>query len=475
MSAGARAAVSGGLPVARRRGIPTASLAAASAPGVLALLTCVGACVYLALGAADGRYLLELPTAANPYWIDGPLRGFSGAFGALGPEALSVGLIVLAAGYALALLCASSLHLRAVMLAIALANLAFTLGPTIVSTDVFGYIAYAREVASHGLNPYVSQPVSLHGDALLQFVYWKHQPSPYGPLFTLISAPLGLLSGSAALWSFKAIAGIASVATAWLAADIARTRGADPARAAIFVGLNPVVLFYAVSGAHNDLLAVLLVLCGIALVLRRSQGTGAGLLVAGAAIKLTVGLALPFVLLAAPRRRRAAIGAAVAMLVIGVPTLLLYGTSFFDQLHRISTNPLFDTVFSGPDRLAGLLGTQITPALRALCTAAAAAAALLAILWARRGGDAITAAGWAFAGLLAAIASLAPWYLVWLLAPAAVGRSRRLQALALLITGYFLATHIPAFGGQPWLSQAGASQTPAADIARVLAHAGGRG
>ena len=39
------------------------------------------------------------------------------------------------------------------MTAIVLANVAFTLGPTIVSTDVFGYIAYARELASHGLDP----------------------------------------------------------------------------------------------------------------------------------------------------------------------------------------------------------------------------------------------------------------------------------------------------------------------------------
>ena len=208
---------------------------------------------------------------------------------------------------------------------------------------------------------------------ILKFVYWRHQPSPYGPLFSFVSVPLGFVSAAVALWAFKLAAGAAGIAIAFIVSSIARGRGLDPARAAIFVGLNPAVLFYAVSGAHNDLLAICLVVIGLALVLRGMEGRGAGAAVAGAAIKLTVGLALPFVVLAARRRGRAVRGAAIMTVLLGVPTLLLFGSHVFDQLHRIATDPLFDTLYSGPDRLAAALDTHITPAIRTLATGAAGA------------------------------------------------------------------------------------------------------
>ncbi len=442
--------------------------------GLAALAACVLASGWIVAGAADGRYLLELPTSANPRWIDGPLRGLSGLVGSLGPQALSSALLVLSAGYLLALLCAESIPLRSALVAIVLANVAFTLGPTIVSTDVFGYIAYARELVAHGLDPYLSAPIAISHDPILQFVYWKHQPSPYGPLFTAVSAPLGLLSTSAALWLLKAAAGFASIATACLVARIAKLRHLNPTRAAIFVGLNPVLLFYAVSGAHNDLIAALLMVCAIALMLQGRESPAAGAAVAAAAIKLTVGLALPFVLVGAARSRRAAWAATLAIVVIGVPALLLFGPDLFTQLQRIGTDPLFDTVFSGPDRIASALGTHITPVIRAGCTGLAGAVALAAVVWAWRGGDAITAAGWAFLALIASIASLAPWYLVWLLPLAALGRSRRLRVASLLATAYLIAVHLPALGGVPWLSQAGAGAHPqASQIASVAPGANG--
>ena len=107
-------------------------------------------------------------------------------------------LILLAGAYLVALCCAPSIPLRLAIGAVALANLAFTLGPTIVSSDIFGYVAYARELAPHGLNPYVSAPAALGHDPILPFVYWKHESTPYGPLFTVLSAPLGLISPAAA-------------------------------------------------------------------------------------------------------------------------------------------------------------------------------------------------------------------------------------------------------------------------------------
>lgn len=431
----------------------------------LALAATVGGSFYLAVGAAGGSYLLELPGSVRPGWISGPLGHIAGAGNWLQPAQLSAGLLVMVLGYLVALACAGSISTRVALGAVVAANLAFTLGPTIVSSDVFGYIAYGRELALHGLDPYVSPPLALGHDSILRFVYWKHQPSPYGPLFSFASAPLGFTSGAVALWAYKLAAGAASIAIACIVAAIARERGLDPARAAVFVGLNPAVLFYAVSGAHNDVLAICMVAIGLALVLRGMDGAGAGAAVAGAAIKLTVGLAIPFLVLAARRRGRAVRGAAIVIVLLGLPTLVLFGSHFFDQLHRISTDPLFDTLFSGPDRLAAVFGTHITPALRMLCTAAAGLVALGALAATWRGADAITAAGWAFLALIASIASFAPWYLVWLLPFAALARSRPLRLATLLVTLYVMAAHIPALGGVPWLSQAPGSTSQTRTVA----------
>jgi hypothetical protein len=440
--------------------------------GAAALVMVVGSSFYLAIGAAAGDYLLELPATSRPAWITGLLANVAGAGNWLQPSQLSVALIVLMGGYLVALACAESISLKVAIGAVVLSNLAFTLGPTIVSTDVFGYIAYGRELALHGLDPYLSPPVALGHDSILRFVYWKHQPSPYGPFFSFISVPFGLVSGAVALWAYKVLAGAAGIAISLIVASLARERGLDPARAAIFVGLNPALLFYAVSGAHNDLLAICLVVIGLALVVRGMEGRGGGAAVAGAAIKLTVGVALPFVLIAARRRGHAIRGAATVTLLIGVPTLLLFGSHFFDQLHRIATDPLFDTMFSGPDRLAAGLGTHITPAIRTLSVAAAGVVTLGALLVAWRGYDAVSAAGWAFLALVATIASFAPWYMVWLLPFAALGRSRPLRLATALVTLYVMAVHIPALGGVPWLSQARGSTAPTRTVAAVAAQNG---
>ncbi len=433
--------------------------------GVTALAAILCGSIYLAVGAAGGTYLLELPTTVRPGWITGVFGNIAGDGNWLQPAQLSAALIVMVGGYLVALACAGSISTRLALATVLLANLAFTLGPTIVSTDVFGYIAYSRELALHGLDPYVFPPLALGHDSILRFVYWQHQPSPYGPLFSTAGAPLGFVSVAVALWAYKLVAGAAAIAIAFIASSIARERGLDPARAVIFIGLNPAVLFYAVSGAHNDLLAICLVVIGLALVLRGMEGRGAGAAVAGAAIKLTVGLALPFLVIAARRRGRAVRGAAILTVLLGVPTLILFGSHFFDQLHRIATDPLFDTLFSGPNRLAAALGTHITPAIRTLATAAAGLIALAALIAAWRGADAVTAAGWAFLALIASIASFAPWYLVWLLPFAALGHSRPLRVATLLVTLYVMAVHIPAFGGVPWLSPAPGSTAATRTVA----------
>ena len=188
--------------------------------------------------------------------------------------------------------------------------------------------------------------------------------------------------------------------------------------------------------------------------LRGRDAAGGAAAVAALAIKVTLGLALPFLLIGARRRRAAATGMALGLAAVGIPSLLLFGPHLLDQVHRIASEHLFDTAFSGPDRLASAFGMRINTGIRLACTAGAAIVALAMIARAGRGWDWITAAGWAFLALLASIASLAPWYLVWLLPLAAVSPSRSLRAATVLATLYLIAVHLPALGGQPWLTPA---------------------
>ena len=60
---------------------------------------------------------------------------------------------------------------------------------------MFGYLAFARLGALHGLDPYTHVAAEAPTDPVFHFIGWPFQNSPYGPLFTLLSyalVPLGL-------------------------------------------------------------------------------------------------------------------------------------------------------------------------------------------------------------------------------------------------------------------------------------------
>src|SRR2546423_5289439 len=88
-------------------------------------------------------------------------------------------------------------------------------------------------------------------------------PSPYGPLFTLGSYALAPLSVAASFWALKGLAAAASLAIVWLVWDCARRLRIDAMPAAMLVGLNPLVLVWAVGGAPNDLIVIAAVTGGV--------------------------------------------------------------------------------------------------------------------------------------------------------------------------------------------------------------------
>jgi membrane-bound metal-dependent hydrolase YbcI (DUF457 family) len=99
---------------------------------------------------------------------------------------------------------------------------------------------------------------------------------------------------------------------------------------------------------------------------------------------------------------------------------------------------------SVPNQLGLLLGSGgITPVIRGLAFAALGATLAWTLWRAWHGADWIASAGWATLALIACSAWLMPWYVVWLLPLAALGRDRRLLAGTLLMCAYVVAVRTP--------------------------------
>ena len=336
----------------------------------------------------------------------------------------------------------------------------FACVPPLLSHDVYSYVDYARLAVVHGLDPYAHAPGAAPADPAFAHVDWTGTTSAYGPLFTLASFPLAWAPVGVAVHVLKAVAALAVMATAAVVARLAPARGIDPPRAAAFVALNPLVLVHVVGGPHNDAFAVLLTTLGIAALLAAREATAGAALLAGAAVKPSAALTLPFAALASLRgptgrnRKltfrfrpigalgRLGLGAGVAAGVIGLAACAAFGWDWTHAFALAGENQGRTSYMSVPiltARLSGLDPDAVRVA--ALILYAALLAHLL--LWTYRGGDWLRAAAWATFGLLLATAWLLPWYLLWPLPLAALSRDNALKLSILALTAYQLGARIP--------------------------------
>jgi hypothetical protein len=312
----------------------------------------------------------------------------------------------------------------------------------LLSHDVYSYVDYARLGVVHGLDPYVSPPSAAPADPAFPEVDWTGATSAYGPLFTLASYPLAWLPVDAAVAVLKALAAAAVLGIALLVARLAPARGVDPVRAAAFVALNPLVLVHVVGGAHNDGLAMLIAMLGVAAVLARLELAGGAAFAAAFAIKAPAAFVAPFALIGSRRSPRFLAGALGALALVGFAAWAAFGWDWLEAFGLAGENQGRTSYMSVPITCARLTG--IDPEV-ARIAARSIYGALFAYLlaWTWRGGDWLRAAAWAGTGLLLATAWLLPWYLIWVLPLAALSRDRPLQLLVLAVTAFQLGTRIP--------------------------------
>ena len=388
--------------------------------------------------AAPGTVVVPGAIGDGPRWL---LGAYGGGLGVSGPVYYGCLWIALVASVVVARN-AAALGAATVCSAIAVAIAAFALAPPLLSQDVFSYISYARMDHLHGANPYETAPVAYAGDPSFPYVGWSLAPSAYGPLFSIATRPLALLGVPAALWTMKALAAASVAALAALTAVAARRRGAEPLGAAALVALNPITLVDVVGGAHNDAMMMLLVMTAV-LAVAAGRGFEAGAALALAAtVKISAAVAAPFALIGSRRPLPLLGGAAVAAALVVAGTLALYGREALDSLALLGDNQDLSTRLSLP-RIASNLPLVSLGAARAAALVAYGAliASLLASTW--RGGDWVRAAGWATLGLLLATSWILPWYLIWVLPLAAVGRDSALTAATLALCALQLAYGVP--------------------------------
>lgn len=322
-------------------------------------------------------------------------------------------------------------------------------GPVLLSTDVFSYIAYARMGVEHGLNPYTHGPIAIAGDPVFQYVGhdWELVATAYGPLYTLLSYPLAPLGVVGALWGMKLEALLASAGTLVLVWRCARVRRFDPVAAILVVGANPLYVLYGLGGAHNDLLMMLAMMAAVSLTIagtpsaRREAGAAAWV-VAGALIKATVAVLLPFMILA--KRRLAPILGTLAALALGaLAGYAAFGIHGIDVVAALNRDAAFVSTDSFATEIAHLFGKPGVFPIDHDLLKAGLVIILLHLLWRTwRGYDWVAASGWALLAISVTSTWLLAWYILWPLPLAVVTRDRRLLAATLAVQALFVIHQI---------------------------------
>jgi hypothetical protein len=424
----------------------------------------------VAYAASGPSILVPRSVQTFPTWEAGPLNGLLPR-AITNPQTLgfvfSAVLVVMLFAYAAVLAAVRSLSMRTIAITVVALHVILLLSPPLQLTDMFNYLGYARLGGLHHLNPYANVIRQEMFDPVFRFSSWHDLRSPYGPLFTALTYPLAFVSLPLAYWTVKIVTVLLSLGFVGLVWYCARRLGRDPRFAVVFVALNPIFLIYAVAGFHNDFFMLVPSIGAIALLLARRDRTAGAVLMLAIAVKFTAVLLLPFLLLAAhtrSRRIRMVTGAVLG----GLPLLALSLALFGFTIPNLQQQSSLLTDFSIPNLFGFVLGLGGgTPTLLRIATVAVV---LVVAHQFYRNHDWLAGAGWSTFALIASLAWLVPWYIVWLLPLAALGTSVRLRRAALVLTVYLILTFIPAAGA--YLSAHGIDPlaTPAGVASRSLQH-----
>ncbi|WP_422393686.1 alpha-(1-_6)-mannopyranosyltransferase A [Gordonia hongkongensis] len=311
----------------------------------------------------------------------------------------------------------------------------------VYSRDVYAYLAQGA-VFGAGFDPYADGPAHLPGplvDSMAQV--WATTTAPYGPFF------MGMLRVVTEITGDQVVLGVLAIRlvllpglflSLWAIPRLAERFGASPQAGLWLVLFNPLVLIHLVAGPHVELLMMGVLVTGIVLVVDGRHVVGAAVLALAVSIKITAGIALPFVLwiwLSHIRSRRpvtvrdvvtvfaSIVGIAVAVfglwtLVIGLGLGWLTGLGWADVIINWFTIPTLAahvvTLVAAPFVALNLQPVlEVTRAIGSVVLAVT----LVALWWRHRHDvrDAVAGMAWAMLAVLLLEPSTLPWYYTWVL------------------------------------------------------------
>ena len=198
---------------------------------------------------------------------------------------------------------------KQIIISIIIISILFAIVIPYTSTDVYSYIANGWSASHYGENPYyvsTGEIVDATGQNEPMFNKvancWRYETVVYGPVWTAICTVLSWLSlGNIdfALLIFKMANLIVHLCNCLLIYKITKKN-----LFVILYGLNPFILFEALSNVHNDIFIILFVLLAIYFTIRKKKLFIAVAFVAIAtAIKYLAILILPFIVLYYVRKK----------------------------------------------------------------------------------------------------------------------------------------------------------------------------
>lgn len=365
------------------------------------------------------------------------LGGLSG-FGTREYFGYIAGMVCLFASYLIAILHCRRHPVRAwrvpVVGAAVIAGCAMSFLYPVSAIDLFVYAVRSRLWTAYGENPIAVMPQIHPADPWLQYAgEWRGSVSPYGPLWNWIAAP-GTWIGGDRIWVAlayqKALALASYLLIGLVALRIGEQRG-HPVSAIVWLW-NPLVLWEGVGNGHNDLVMLVPAVLAVWAWRTGKRRWVIPLLAAAFAIKYVALLLAPLASLAlfrAARSFRAAVSIAVWSALGAAIVLAASLAPFFDlgairrsvqaQNAIMLTSPASMLANDFRDRAdAAAIASHIRDGGTVLFIALAALQCLLTWRrperWVRAGYEVL------FAYLMVAAWTFRGWYVIWLLALAAL-------------------------------------------------------
>ncbi len=145
----------------------------------------------------------------------------------------------------------------------------FVFTPAMLSHDIYVYAGYGRLIAAHGANPYFTPFTTFPHDPLMHLDDWSWAIAAYGPAWLTVCASFALMFGAEPIRyiiAFRLLGLFTHLLNTLLIYKILLKMGRSPRtamRGTLLYAWNPLALMESSLGGHNDTLMVMFILCGI--------------------------------------------------------------------------------------------------------------------------------------------------------------------------------------------------------------------